>query len=49
MLIFTLLAFGSTLSMVNGSMSSSVGMTSGLVFGFLLVISAFSLLLRGRA
>lgn len=49
MLIFTLIAIGGTMSALNAGMAATAGVTSSVVFGFLLVISAFTLLLRGRA
>lgn len=48
MMIFgLLLLFGAVASV--GDLGPFPGMTSSLVFGFLLVVSALTLLLRGRA
>jgi hypothetical protein len=49
MLIFILMVFGAMTFALDGAIGSASGMTSSVVFGFLLVISAFTLLLRGRA
>jgi hypothetical protein len=48
MLIFALMLLGGALATVGG-VAPVPGMTSSLVFGFLLVLSALALLLRGRA
>jgi hypothetical protein len=48
MLIFALMLLFGAIAAV-GAAGPFPGMTSGLVFGFLLVVSALTLLLRGRA
>ena len=47
-LIFALMLFFGAVAAIENIMPLP-GMTSSLVFGFLLVVSAFTLLLRGRA
>ena len=49
MMIFMLMTLAASMSAIHGSIGSAAGMTSGLVFGFLLVVSALTLVLRGRA
>ena len=50
MLVFTLMVLGGTLSAVDGGgVGTLFGMTSTVVFGLLLVLAAFTLLLRSRA
>jgi len=49
MLIFTLMVLGVTTSVIKGDIGAASGIATSAVFGFLLVISAFTLLLRGRA
>ena len=48
MLIFALMLLFGAFAAV-GTVAPVPGMTSSLVFGFLLVVSALTLLLRGRA
>ena len=48
MLIFTLMVVSGTMSTLNGGTGSALGMTSSVVFGFLLVAFVFALLLRSR-
>jgi len=48
MLIFTLMVLGGTMAAVNGGIETAFGMTLTIVFGFLLAVSALTLLLRGR-
>jgi hypothetical protein len=48
MLIFALMVLCGGSAAI-GNIGPAPGMTSGLVFGFLLVVSALTLLLRGRA
>ena len=48
MLIFALMIVSGTMSTLNGGIGSALGMTSSVVFGFLLVAFTFALLLRGR-
>ena len=48
MLIFALMLLCGALAAV-GNIGPVPGMTSSLVFGFLLVVSALTLVLRGRA
>jgi hypothetical protein len=49
MLIFTSMVFGATLSALKGGVGSELGMTLSVVFGFLLLVSALTFVLRGRA
>jgi hypothetical protein len=49
MLIFALMIVSGTMSALNSGAGSALGMTSSIVFGFLLVAFVFALLLRGRA
>jgi hypothetical protein len=48
MLIFALMVFCGAIAAV-GDIGPAPGITSSLVFGFLLVVSALTLFLRGRA
>ena len=49
MLIFVVMILGGLMTVIDGGIGGAVGMGSTIVFGFLLVLSAFSLLLRSRA
>lgn len=50
MLIFSFMVLGGTISAVDGGgIGTLFGMTSTVVFGLLLLLSAFTLLLRSRA
>jgi hypothetical protein len=49
MLIFVLIVLGAVMAALSGGTGSVFGLTSTVVFGFLLAISAFTFLLRGRA
>jgi hypothetical protein len=49
MLIFVLIVLGAVMAALSGGIGSVFGLTSTVVFGFLVVISAFTFLLRGRA
>jgi hypothetical protein len=48
MLIFLLVVLSGTMSAVNGGLGSAFVLTSSVVFGLLLALSALTLLLRGR-
>jgi hypothetical protein len=49
MSIFLLMILGGSISAVDGSIGHTFVLTSTAVFGFLLTVSALTLLLRGRA
>jgi hypothetical protein len=50
MLIFTtMLLWGTVAAAMGGGAGQTSGLTSSLVFGFLLVVSALTFTLRGRA
>jgi hypothetical protein len=48
MLVFLLVLLGGATSAANGGLESTFVLTSCVVFGFLLVVSALTILLRGR-
>ena len=49
MLIFVLIVLTALVAALNGGAGAAFGLTSTVVFGFLLAISALTFLLRGRA
>ncbi len=48
-LVFLLMLAGGTMSTLTGDIGPALGMIATVVFGVLLLVSAFTLLLRGRA
>ena len=48
-LIYVLMVLSVAFSTLNGGVGPAFGMTSSIVFGFLLLISALTFLFRGRA
>lgn len=48
MMIFTLMVLSLGLSALNGGVGPELGLTTSLVFGFLLAVSALTLILRSR-
>jgi hypothetical protein len=48
-LVFVLMFVGGTLSSLRGDFGPAFGTTASVIFGFLLIVSAFTFLLRGRA
>jgi hypothetical protein len=49
MLIFVFIVLSATFFAFSGGIGATFGMTSTIVFGILLLLSAFTHLLRGRA
>jgi hypothetical protein len=49
MLIFSVMVLGGCMSVVNEGIGLGAGLTATAVFGFLLLISVFTRLLRSRA